>query len=93
MKALLVRGGASEWSLPGSCKARCRIADAVRHECWRMKTCLFFRADFPMPGARVLALTRFGTAGLSAMSVFDTLKTGHGYRRGLGLVGAGDVSN
>jgi hypothetical protein len=58
-----------------------------------MKTCLYFHADFPMPGARVLALTGFGTAVLSAMSVFDTAKTGDGYRRGLGLLGADDVSN
>jgi hypothetical protein len=58
-----------------------------------MTSCLYFHLDFPMPGASVLASTRFGTAGLSAMSVFDTLKTSCGYRRGLGLVGAGDVSN
>jgi hypothetical protein len=49
---------------------------------------LYFRVDFPMPGASALLLTRFGTAALSALSVFDT-----GYRCDLGFVGAGDVSN
>jgi hypothetical protein len=58
-----------------------------------MTSCLHFHLDFPMPGVSALVLTRFGTAVLSAMSVFDTVKTSCGYRRSLGLVGAGDVSN
>ena len=58
-----------------------------------MTSCLYFHLDFPMPGASALVLTRFGTAVLSAMSVFDTVKTGDGYRRGLGFLGADDVSN
>jgi hypothetical protein len=58
-----------------------------------MKSWLYFRTDFPMAGARASASTRFGTAGLSAVSVFDTAKTGRGYRCGLRLLGADDVSH
>ena len=89
VQAPFVRDIAFERSLPGSCKARCCIADAVRHECWRMTSCcLYVRVEGPMPGAGALALTRFGTTVLSALSVFDT-----GYRCDLGFVGADDVSN
>ena len=53
-----------------------------------MTSCLYFRADFPMLGARAFALTRFGTAGLSALSAFDTP-----YQCDGGFVGTDDVSN
>jgi hypothetical protein len=64
-----------------------------RHECGRMASCLHFRLDFPLPGVGVLALARFGTVGLSVLSAFDTVKTDHGYRCDVWLVGADDVSN
>jgi len=88
VQALFVRSIAFERTLPGSCKARCRIADAVRHECWRMTSCLYFRLDFPMSGAGALASTRFGTAVVSALSAFDT-----DHHRDFGFARADDVSN
>ena len=87
-----MRSAAFELCLPGSCKARCRIADAVRHECWRMTNCLYFHLDLPMRGGHALALTRFGTAVLSALSAFETV-TGRGYHRGPEHTRLADVSN
>jgi hypothetical protein len=57
-----------------------------------MTNCLYFHLDLPMRGGRTFALTRFGTAILSALSAFETV-TGRGYRCHLGLARATDVSN
>src|SRR5438552_2595525 len=68
--------------LPDSCKARSRIADALRLEWWRMTGCSHFIDDPREPRASVAALTRFGTVRLSVMSAFDTVWVIHGYRCG-----------
>jgi hypothetical protein len=84
MQALIRREAALSPNLPGYCKARFRIADALRHECSRMASCRHFRVDRPLPGGGAAALTRFGTHRLSALSGFETVQIQRGYRHGSG---------
>ena len=79
MQALFVREAVLSRNLPGYCKAKFRIADALRHECRRMASCTHFRFDLPVPGGGAVALTRFGTDELSDLSGFGTLKFQRGY--------------
>jgi len=51
-----------------------------------MTGCSHFIIDPREPRASVAALIRFGTALLSVMSAFDTLRVIHGYRCGRGAV-------
>jgi hypothetical protein len=81
MQALNMREAALSPNLPGYCKARFRIADALRHECSRMASCPHFRFDLPVPGEGAVALTRFGTHRLSALSGFETVQAQRGYRQ------------
>jgi len=84
MQALFVREAVLSRNLPGYCKAKSRIADALRRECWRMASCTHFRFDLPVPGGTAVALTRFGTRQLSDLSGFGTLQAQRGDIRGLG---------
>jgi hypothetical protein len=84
MQAPFVHGAAFSQNLPGYCKAKFCIADAVRHECWRMTNCTHFRFDVPVPGGGTAALGRFGTHQLSGVSGFETLKAQLGYLSGSG---------
>ena len=82
MQARFAREAALSQGLPGYCKAKFRIADALRHECSRMGNCTHFRIDLPVPGELAAALTRFGTHRLSALSGFETVQAQRGYRYG-----------
>ena len=82
MQALIRREVALSPNLPGYCKAKFRIADALRHECSRMGNCTHFRIDLPVPGELAAALTRFGTHQLSALSGFETAQVQRGYFTG-----------
>jgi hypothetical protein len=72
MRARFVCEAALSPNLPGYCKAKFRIADAVRHECSRMASCTQFRFDLPPPGGSAAALTRFGTHRSFELSGFET---------------------
>jgi hypothetical protein len=84
MQVPFVRGAALSRNLPGYCKAKFRIADALRHECSRMASCSHFRFDLPVPGGGAAALARFGTHELSGLSGFETAKAQRGYISGSG---------
>ena len=78
MQARFMREAALSQGLPGYCKAKIRIADALRHECSRMGNSTHFRIDLPVPGELAAALTRFGTLQLSGLSGFETVDARRG---------------
>jgi len=84
MQAPFAREAALSTNLPGYCKAKSRIADAFRHERWRMTNCKHFRLDLPAPVGGAAALARFGTDELSGLSGFETAKAQRGYHCGSG---------
>jgi hypothetical protein len=84
MQAHFVREAALSRNLPGYCKAKFRMADAVRHECWRMANCTHFRFDLPAPDGGAAASARFGTHELFGLSGFETAKLQRGYLSGSG---------
>jgi len=51
-----------------------------------MTGCSHFIIDPRESRASVAALTRFGTAMLSVVSAFDTVRVVHGYRHGSGAL-------
>jgi hypothetical protein len=53
---------------------RTGIAEAPRRRCARMSNWLRFRQDFPASGAKAISPVRFGTAVLSELSAFATIK-------------------
>jgi hypothetical protein len=84
MHVRFVREAALSGNLPGYCKAKFRIADAVRHECWRMSICSRFCFDLAVPNGGAAALTRFGTHRLSGLSGFETVTARRGDVSGSG---------
>jgi len=86
MQAQFARGAALSQKLPGYCRAKFRIADALRHECWRMTNCAYFRFDLAVSIAGAAALARFGTHPLSGLSGFETVQAHRGYRRRSGYL-------
>jgi hypothetical protein len=84
MQASFGREAALSKNLPGYCRAKFRIADALRHECSRMANCRHFRFDLPLPGGGAAASARFGTHELSALSGFETVTARRGYISGAG---------
>jgi hypothetical protein len=76
-----------ERALPGSCKARARIAEALRQRSWRMSLCRYLRSDCVTRGAKAAALILFGTSGSSGVFAFETAKAFAGNRVPAALAG------